>query len=76
MIDLATFMAAVIPLGLGGIGWGSSIATRVAVNERSTAATKELTLSKLEEISRRLARIEVAMNGHLKRVPHDDFDDN
>lgn len=75
MIDLTTFLAAVVPVSIGGIAWGTSISTRLAVNEKAVTATKELTLSKLDEISRRLGRIETAMNGSLRRIQHDDYED-
>lgn len=48
-------------------GWAWRLESRMTVEEVARVAMKELIISKLEDIDRRLGRIERSMNGHLVR---------
>ena len=64
MIELAIFtVTSVVAVTV----WGVHQAGRISVLEQKQADAKELLESKLEEISRRLGRIEQALNGALHR---------
>ena len=64
MIELAIFTVTSV---LATVMWGLSQSSRISVLEQKQVDTKELLESKLEEISRRLGRIELALNGALHR---------
>ena len=64
MIELAIFTVTSV---LGATVWGVSQSGRISVLEQKQADGRELLESKLEEISRRLGRIEHALNGALHR---------
>jgi hypothetical protein len=51
----------------GCFAWFIHLGNRVTILETSEPAFKELMATKLDEVSRRLARIELAMNGHLSK---------
>lgn len=51
---------------VGVIVWGVRQEGRITVAEKATTDLKELIGSKLDDLSRRLGRIESALNGTLK----------
>lgn len=62
MGDVITAIVAVlVPMG----GWVLAIQAKVSSQSIQLEAQKELILSKLDEIGRRLGRIERGMNGQL-----------
>lgn len=64
MIELAIFTVTSV---LGATVWGVSQSGRISVLEQRQADMKELIEVKLENIDKRLQRIEVALNGALHR---------
>lgn len=59
---MVTFLAA---CGVGLLGWAFGIEPRIRVIETRHLDLKELIGSKLDDIDRRLTRIERHMNGNL-----------
>lgn len=50
---------------LGGFGWIIQLGNRVTIVETKQDGIAELINTRFDEVNRRLARIEAAMNGHL-----------
>lgn len=63
---LETIVGLLSATGLGVIGWAIHLGSRVAVLEANEQSLKELIETRFDDVERRLERIELSLNGHLK----------